>query len=157
MREVGDASLVVAFAGELDTNGLRQLALGLRERITGPSVVVVGSTSGSKGALVGAATRDLLARGVSAGDLLAAGSSALARRSRAMSTARPDVSRQVMCSGMRCMRAQRLIASGMSQLPEPMSRTRSGAPAVRPAASRAMKRRTMRMPPKRRLTISMKR
>ncbi len=77
VEEVGGASLLVTFAGELEPNGLRQLALGLRERIVGPSVVAVGSTSGGKGALVGVATTDLIAKGISAGELLAAGSAAL--------------------------------------------------------------------------------
>ena len=71
--EVGEAALVVASAGELDPNGLRQLALGVRERIDGPAVVVVGSTSSGKGALVGVATKDLVEKGVSAGELVAVG------------------------------------------------------------------------------------
>ncbi|HEX6946097.1 MAG TPA: alanine--tRNA ligase [Acidimicrobiia bacterium] len=75
--KVGDAHLVVGAAGELDPNGLRQLALGVRDRLGGPGVVVVGSTFSGKGALVGVVSEELVARGVSAGELLGAGASAL--------------------------------------------------------------------------------
>nr|PZN32060.1 MAG: hypothetical protein DIU67_08750 [Actinomycetota bacterium] len=75
--KVGEASLVVASAGEMDPNALRQLALGVRDRLSGPWVVVVGSTFSGKGALVGVASKDLQERGVSAGEILAAGAPAL--------------------------------------------------------------------------------
>jgi len=75
--KVGEASLVVASAGEMDPNALRQLALGVRDRLSGPWVVVVGSTFSGKGALVGVASKDLQERGVSAGEILAAGAPTL--------------------------------------------------------------------------------
>ncbi|MFZ0014790.1 MAG: alanine--tRNA ligase-related protein, partial [Acidimicrobiia bacterium] len=67
---VGEVSLVVADAGDVDGNELRQIALGVRDRIQGPSLVIVGSASNGKGALVGVLTRDLVERGLGAGDLL---------------------------------------------------------------------------------------
>ncbi|HEX6220551.1 MAG TPA: alanine--tRNA ligase-related protein, partial [Acidimicrobiia bacterium] len=69
-EKVGDVTLVVAGAGEADGNELRQIALGVRDRLGAPSAVVLGSTSGGKGALVGLLTRDLVDRGMSAGELL---------------------------------------------------------------------------------------
>jgi alanyl-tRNA synthetase len=65
----GDSRSVVAAVGELPPDQLRQLALGVRDRI-GSGVVVLGSTSGGKGALIGAVSRDLVERGVSASDLI---------------------------------------------------------------------------------------
>ena len=75
--EVGEAALVVGSAGELDPNGLRQLALGVRDRLSRPGVVIVGSTFSGKGALVGVVSKELVDKGISAGDLLAAGAPAL--------------------------------------------------------------------------------
>ncbi len=67
---IGDATLVVGEADDLDSASLRQLALGIRER-TGPrSAVVVGSRSGGKGSLVGVLTRDLVDAGISAADVI---------------------------------------------------------------------------------------
>ena len=71
-EKVGDVSLVVAAAGEADGNELRQIALGVRDRIEGPSAIVLGATSGEKGALVGVLTLDLVDRGLSAGETLSA-------------------------------------------------------------------------------------
>lgn len=68
---VGEASLVVADAGGVTGNELRQIALGVRDRITGPSLVVLGSADGGKGALVGVASKDLVEKGISAGNLIA--------------------------------------------------------------------------------------
>jgi alanyl-tRNA synthetase len=74
---LGDVDLVVAAVGEMDPNALRQLALSVRERLAGPSVVVVGSTSGPKGALVGVVSKDLVGRGVSAAEIVGAGAAEL--------------------------------------------------------------------------------
>jgi alanyl-tRNA synthetase len=45
---VGQAKLVVAEVGEIDPNGLRQIALGVREHVGSPVVVVVGAPSGCR-------------------------------------------------------------------------------------------------------------
>lgn len=68
---IGEVALVVADAGNVTGNELRQIALGVRDRITGPSLTVLGSASDGKGALVGVATKDLVEKGVSAGELIA--------------------------------------------------------------------------------------
>ncbi len=70
---VGDTSMVVTATHDLDPAALRQLALGIRDRLSGPSVVVVGSDHGSKGALVAVVSKDLVAAGVSAADIIAGG------------------------------------------------------------------------------------
>jgi alanyl-tRNA synthetase len=66
----GEVSLVVTEAGHANGNELRQIALGVRDRIQGPSVVIVGSADGGKGALVAAVSKDLVEKGISAGELL---------------------------------------------------------------------------------------
>ena len=71
-EKVGAVALVVASTEEADGNELRQIALGVRDRIEGPSAIVLGAMSGGKGALVGVLTHDLVDRGLSAGDLLSA-------------------------------------------------------------------------------------
>lgn len=73
---VGESRSVVAAVGELPPEQLRQLALGVRDRL-GSGVVVLGSTSGTKGALIGAVSKDLVAGGISASDLIAAAARAL--------------------------------------------------------------------------------
>ena len=67
---IGEAKTVVAAVGELPPEQLRQLAMGVRDRI-GSGVVVLGSTSGDKGALVAIVSPDLVARGVSASEIIA--------------------------------------------------------------------------------------
>ncbi|HLU30998.1 MAG TPA: alanine--tRNA ligase, partial [Acidimicrobiia bacterium] len=74
---IGDSSLVVADAGELAPGDLRQLVLDVRNRLGAPSLVVIGSRSAGKGALVAAATPDLVTAGVSAGEVAGAGAVAL--------------------------------------------------------------------------------
>ena len=69
-KSVGEVSLVVATAPDLDVNGLRQLALGVRDRLSGRSVVVIGADHSGKGALVGVVSRDLLESGVSAAEII---------------------------------------------------------------------------------------
>ena len=70
-NRVGEASLIIGDAGDVDGNELRQIALGVRDRVDGPALVIVGAVSGGKGSLVAVATKDLVAKGLSAGDLLA--------------------------------------------------------------------------------------
>jgi len=67
---VGDYSLVVAPAPGLDANALRQLALGIRDRLGAASVVLIGSAHEGKGSLVGVLGRDLLESRISAADLI---------------------------------------------------------------------------------------
>jgi alanyl-tRNA synthetase len=67
---LGDSRVVVTTVGDLPPDQLRRLAMGVRERL-GSGVVVLGSTSSGKGALIGAVTKDLLARGISASELIA--------------------------------------------------------------------------------------
>ncbi len=68
--KIGEATLVVAEAHDLDGASLRQLALGIRDR-TGPrSVVVVGSRHGGKGALIGLLSKDLVEAGISAAEVI---------------------------------------------------------------------------------------
>jgi alanyl-tRNA synthetase len=68
--EVGSHRCVVAGVGEMPPEQLRMLALGVRERL-GSGAVVLGSTSNGKGALVGVLSRDLVASGISAAELIA--------------------------------------------------------------------------------------
>ena len=70
-ESVSSSALVVADAGNLDGNELRQVALGVRDRLGGSGLVVLGSSAGGKGALIAVATKDLVEKGVSAGELLA--------------------------------------------------------------------------------------
>ncbi|HSJ35693.1 MAG TPA: alanine--tRNA ligase [Acidimicrobiia bacterium] len=74
---VGDGRLVVADAGELAPGDLRQLALDVRGRLEGPALVVVGSRHNGKGALVAAASPDLVTSGISAGALAGEGAAAM--------------------------------------------------------------------------------
>jgi alanyl-tRNA synthetase len=74
---VGEVALVVSDAGEMDPAGLRQLALGIREKIAGPSVIILGSVSAGKGSLVGLVEKSLVGRGLSAADLVSPGAAEL--------------------------------------------------------------------------------
>jgi alanyl-tRNA synthetase len=74
---VGEHQLVIADAGELAPGDLRQLALDIRGRLQESALVVVGSRHNGKGALVAAATPDLVTGGISAGDLAGAGAAAM--------------------------------------------------------------------------------
>ncbi len=69
-ERIGDAELVVAEQSGLTPEELRALALGIRERL-GRGVVVVGSSTGGKGSLVGVVSKELVEAGVSAGEILA--------------------------------------------------------------------------------------
>ena len=75
--QIGDRRLIVADAGDMAPGDLRQLALDLRNRLGSPSLVVVGSRSNGKGALVAAATPDLVEAGISAGAIAGEGAAAL--------------------------------------------------------------------------------
>ena len=61
--KVGESSLLVASAPDLDPGSLRQLALGVRDRLGSPSVVVAGSALAGKGSLVAVVTKDLVGSG----------------------------------------------------------------------------------------------
>ncbi len=65
----GEAQLVVAGVTGVRADDLRQLALAVRDRI-GSGVIVLGSESDGKGALIGAVTTDLVGAGVSAADII---------------------------------------------------------------------------------------
>ncbi len=67
---VGESRMVVADVGELAPEELRQLGMGVRDRL-GTGVVVLGSVNGGKGALLGIVSKDLLAAGLSAAALIA--------------------------------------------------------------------------------------
>ncbi|HEU4318829.1 MAG TPA: alanine--tRNA ligase [Acidimicrobiia bacterium] len=69
-ERVGDTALVVADAGSASASELRQIALGLRDRIDGSVLVVLGSAAEGKGALIGVLSRDLVERGLSAGEIV---------------------------------------------------------------------------------------
>jgi alanyl-tRNA synthetase len=69
--EISGSRLVVAGVGNLDVNSLRQLALGIRDRLGGRSVVVVGSQHEGKGVLIGLVSKDLVGGGLSAADVIA--------------------------------------------------------------------------------------
>jgi alanyl-tRNA synthetase len=75
--QVGDVQLLVRSAPGLDGNGLRQLALGIRERLGPASVVVVGSERQGKGSLVGLVTKALVEAGVSAAEIISDGAAEL--------------------------------------------------------------------------------
>ena len=68
---IDDRQYVVADAGQVNGNELRQIALGVRDRVPGSVVVVLGSTAGGKGALIGLLSPDLVEAGLSAGELIA--------------------------------------------------------------------------------------
>jgi alanyl-tRNA synthetase len=69
---IGDAKVVVAVRENIPPGQLRGLALTLRERLD-RGIVVLGSASEGKGALVAVITRDLVERGVSAAEVLVPG------------------------------------------------------------------------------------
>ncbi|HEX2154414.1 MAG TPA: alanine--tRNA ligase [Acidimicrobiia bacterium] len=76
-ESVGDRRLVVADAGELAPGDLRELALDIRNRLGAPSLVVVGSCNNGKGALAAATTPDMVAAGISAGELAGEGAAVM--------------------------------------------------------------------------------
>jgi alanyl-tRNA synthetase len=68
--KVGASSLLVASAPDLDPGSLRQLALGVRDRLGSPAVVVAGSALAGKGSLVAVVTKDLVGAGISAAEII---------------------------------------------------------------------------------------
>ena len=75
-RRSGDASWLVAELDDYPPAALREVAVQVRDRL-GSGVVVLGSRVGGKGALLAVVSRDLVGRGVSAGDLVMAGARVL--------------------------------------------------------------------------------
>ncbi len=71
-EKVGETKLLVADWPQLNPEQLRQLALAARAQI-GRGVVVLGSSRDGKASLVGVVGKDLVARGISAGELVAEG------------------------------------------------------------------------------------
>lgn len=68
-RPVGDALALISRA-DLGGNELRQLALSIRDRSERPIVIVLGSSSREKGALIGLVSKSLVQRGISAAELI---------------------------------------------------------------------------------------
>ncbi len=68
-RIYNNFKLVISAQEGLDTRQLRQLAIGVRDRIN-PGVVVVGSVANGKGAVVGAVSPPLTRQGISAGTVV---------------------------------------------------------------------------------------
>jgi alanyl-tRNA synthetase len=75
-EQVGSARLLVAKWPDLSAEQLRHLAIAAREKL-GRGLVVLGSTVGGKGSLVGAASKDLVGEGISAAEVVAAGAKLL--------------------------------------------------------------------------------
>ncbi len=73
----GGVSYLVEAVGGLSGTELRQLALGVRDRVGGPSVVALGSSTSGKGSLVCLISKGLLERGLSASSLIEAGAAQL--------------------------------------------------------------------------------
>jgi alanyl-tRNA synthetase len=69
-EKIGESSLVVAQLEETGGNELREIALGVRDRLGPPALVLLGSGADGKGALVAVATKDLVGRGISAAELI---------------------------------------------------------------------------------------
>ncbi len=69
---LGEFKLVVTERSHLRPDEMRLLAMAVRQRI-GSGIVLVGSSAGGKGALTGLVTKDLVGKGVSAADIVAAG------------------------------------------------------------------------------------
>ena len=66
---IGSAKLLVVGQDDSDANQLRSLAYQLRDQI-GSGIAIVGSVNAGKGVLVGIVSDDLVAQGVSAGDII---------------------------------------------------------------------------------------
>ncbi|MGH8924584.1 MAG: alanine--tRNA ligase [Acidimicrobiia bacterium] len=70
--KMGDYELLVTKTPGLSASQLRLLAIAVRDRLSS-AVVVLGSNTDGKGALVGAVSADLVSEGISAADLVAVG------------------------------------------------------------------------------------
>ena len=73
---VGDIRFVVSELPGLAADGLREVGTRVRDQL-GSGIVMLGSNNGGKGALLGAVSKDLVERGVSAADLVMAGAKLL--------------------------------------------------------------------------------
>jgi alanyl-tRNA synthetase len=69
-QRIGESALVVADVGDMGGNELRQVALSVRDRLAGSGIVIVGSSAGGKGALIGLISKDLVENGLSAAELI---------------------------------------------------------------------------------------
>ncbi|MBW3667242.1 MAG: alanine--tRNA ligase [Actinobacteria bacterium] len=67
---IGEACLVVAELEEAGGNELREIALGVRDRVGKPALIILGAGSDGKGSLVALATKDLVEKGISAADVI---------------------------------------------------------------------------------------
>jgi len=70
-QQVGEYRLVVGNAGEMGGNELRQLGLGIRDKLDEPGLIVLGAISDGKGSLIGVASKEVVSGGVSAGEIIA--------------------------------------------------------------------------------------
>ena len=75
-ERIGDVRFVVAELPELTADALRAVGVQVREQLD-TAVVVLGSNTGGKGALLGLVSQDLVARDVSAADLVMVGAKLL--------------------------------------------------------------------------------
>jgi alanyl-tRNA synthetase len=66
----GPYQLIVSGVGDMSPGDLRSLAMQVRDRVSS-GIVVLGSAREGKGSLLAIVTKDLVARGVAAGELLA--------------------------------------------------------------------------------------
>ena len=73
---IGDVAYVVAELPASDADALRAVGTQIRDQLDS-SVVVLGSNSGGKGALLGVVTSDLVGRGLSAADFVLTGAKLL--------------------------------------------------------------------------------
>ncbi len=69
--KVGEFRLVIDNAGELGGNELRQLGLGVRDKLGAPGLLVLGATADGKGSLICVVSRELVEQGISAGEIIA--------------------------------------------------------------------------------------
>ena len=76
-ERIGDARLVAAEAGALPVDGLQKLAVGVRDALAPPAIVVLGARRDDGANVVAAVTKDLIPRGVTAKMLVAAAAAAL--------------------------------------------------------------------------------
>jgi alanyl-tRNA synthetase len=75
-RSVGDSLALIARA-DLGGNELRQLALSIRDRSDRPIVIVLGSSAGEKGALIGLVSKSLVEQGISSAELISSAAAEL--------------------------------------------------------------------------------
>ncbi len=76
VEHVNDIPTVVAEVPDMAADALRSVGTQVRERL-GRSVVMLGSTTGGKGSLLGLVSKDLVGEGISAAELLMQGAKVL--------------------------------------------------------------------------------